>query len=1060
MKDFARDVLHETGYLIDGGAPAEGLILPDAILESAGDAARLGPIFTQNDTSLGADAVFRVGTSPVILFKSADATDEREIDWHRTAWNFGVAPLLWVTTPEYVRLYNAYQPPEEYGKRSPLIAEFAIGDALAPAMRQIEEACGRRHVAMGSFWKSGLARDIDRRTRIDNVLLGELSELLGTLVKRGLKPSLAQKLVGRCVFFQYLVHRGYLTPAELESRFGAPGLHSILSDLDKSYALFRWIRATFNGDLFPIEDEASERAQLSESQDPLGPLADFFGHFSIVDGQGRLFPFRFEAIPVELISSIYEKFVHMSETDGSPKAGVHYTPINLVDLVLDPVFEGLQPGARVLDPACGSGVFLVESLRRLVWLQARHSTLTRALIRKTLLQQVRGVDISPAALSVAAFSLYLALLELDPDPPRGIDGLGCLKFDPLMGRVLFATSTFEPGLETRLLPNDIDPRFEVIVGNPPWTYSADEKALDRDLARASDEEDAADEALGDGNVAQPIPSDPPGQRSGTTYSRLKSLPIPPRSTDWPFLWRCRELGGPATRIALVMKATPFFSQAPATHAARDAILRGFQNVTLVNLSQLRMSRLFQEYESATGDGSQKKRAAGPAMLFLSNCLPVDKGSVAVLNFPWSSSFNRTGVFELPADPPKLLDLARLKAQPGLVKAATFGTDRDAWFLERLSRNPRVASFQAWCVAADVPTGRGLRAGSGMDAAHLRGLPHVTARDVKKGRVAVDLPIFDNEQVNRSREPALFKGPVVLLPEGSLTAAPLYGRYTAAMDGRDLAYNSSFVGVSFHGKPAALGQAFAAVMHSRFIAHQLAFTAGTLGVKQTKVEVVDLEALYLPTLDKLSANDMAALAGAYTRLAGNEDADDVREAAERIDEIVENLAGLSDDDRRLLADADRRTRAIFFETETARRAMEAEPTEAELRRYAHNLCSAFNAFATEPEDERLFPDRYTQLTHDVVVLRFGLTEGQPVQDTALRPGTMEEMSDAPLEFLGGSELPYLKPSKSLRLYVASFAYVLKPAHYRCFSPAAGQTDADRIVADLMDPMFPSAETSAA
>lgn len=151
--------------------------------------------------------------------------------------------------------------------------------------------------------------------------------------------------------------------------------------------------------------------------------------------------------------------------------------------------------------------------------------------------------------------------------------------------------------------------------------------------------------------------------------------------------------------------------------------------------------------------------------------------------------------------------------------------------------------------------------------------------------------------------------------------------------------------------------------------------------------------------------------------------------------------------------------MFFETETARRAMEAEPIEAELRLYAHNLCSVFNAFATEPEDERLFPDRYSRLTHDVVVLRFELTQGKPVQDTALSLGTMEEMSDAPLEFLGGSELPYLKPSKSLRLYVGSYAYVLKPAQYRCFSPAAGQADADQIVADLMNPAFPTAESGA-
>jgi hypothetical protein len=1065
MRDFAINVLRETGYLSEKGAPAEGLLLPSSAAKSPGDAARLGPLFSEREGGLGADAVFRVGTSPVILFKSSEAVPDSEREWHRIAWNFGVAPLLWVTTPQYVRLYNAYQPPEEYGKRAPLLAEFRTGEALAPALRHVEAVCGRRHVAMGSFWKSKLARSIDRRTRIDNVLLGELGDLLVALVKRGLKPSLAQKLVGRCVFFQYLVHRGYLREAELEARFGASALHEILSDLDRTYALFRWIRTTFNGDLFPIEDEASERTQLGESAAKLEPLADFFGHFNIVDRQGRLFPFRFDAIPVELISSIYEKFVHMSETDGSPRSGVHYTPINLVDLVLDPVFEGLRPDARVLDPACGSGVFLVESLRRLVWLQGRDHPIDRELIRKTLLEQIRGVDISPAALSVAAFSLYLALLELDPEPPRGIDGLACLKFDPLQDRVLFATSTFEPGLEDRLLP-DGSRRFDVIIGNPPWTYNAEEKLVDRRLARAAPADDeSADESDGDEDGPGYDPEVPAhweasSARSGTTYARLKNLPIPPRSTDWAFLWRCRDLGGPETRIALVMKATPFFSLAPATHGARNAILHSFANVTLVNLSQLRTSRLFQEYEGGSGEAKQKKRAAGPALLFLSNCLPADDASVAVLNFPWSSAFNRTGVFELPADPPKVLGLDRIRIQPGLLKAATFGTDRDAWFLERLSRNSRVCSFSRWCTEAGVPAGRGFRAGTGMDAGHLTGLPRVTARDIQRGRVFETLPVFKGDEVNRSREPALFRGPLVLLPEGSLTAAPLYGRYTAAVDDRDLAYNSSFVGISFQGRSPVHARALAAIMHSRFIAYQLALTGGTLGVKQTKVEVVDLEAVYLPKLDDLAPDDVQTLAKAFEALTG-EDSDAISRAADLIDSIVERAAGLNAEDQRLLADADRRTRAIFFETEAARKAMEAGPTQPELHRYAENLCAAFNAFATEPDDEVLLPDLFAELTHDVVVLRFALArQDQSPSDVELRPGRLEEMNGAPVDALGGSDLPYLKPAKSLRLYVGPYAYVLKPAQYRCFSPAAGQTDADRIVADLMDPAFPTAELGVA
>ena len=1064
MRDFATDILKATGYLLPTDIASEGLILPDAPI-SPGEAARFGPLFSADRGGLGADAVFRVGTSPVIVFKSAELPTDAEIEWHRIAWNFGVAPLLWVTTPQYVRLYNAYQPPEEYGKLPPLLTEFPLGEALGQALHHLESVCGRHHVAMGSFWKSPLARRIDRRSRIDNVLLGELGNLLGALVERGLRPSLAQKLVGRCIFFQYLLHRGYLTENELTERFGAPALHVILTDIDNSYRLFRWIRTTFNGDLFPIEDEVSEREQLAQSAENLEPLADFFGHFNIKDRQGRLFPFRFDAIPVELISSIYEKFVHMSEMDGAPRLGVHYTPINLVDLVLDPVFEGIQADAKVLDPACGSGVFLVESLRRLVWLRTQKEPLTRELIRDTLLDQIRGIDISPAALSVAAFSLYLALLELDPSPPRGIDALTCLRFDPLHERVLFSTSTFEPGLEERILIDNPNKRFDIIVGNPPWTYSAAEKLADNQLMRQAEEETEEEE---EGNGVElegeyeeasrlPLIVEEDQQRLGTTYARLEGLPIPPRSMDWAFLWRCRDLGHADTRIALLMKATPFFSLAPKTCAARDQVLRAFPNVTLINLSQLRTSRLFQEYEGGNDNDRRTKRAAGPALLFLSNCLPSDPASVAVLNLPWSSTFNRIGVFELPADLPKVLELGMVKAQPGLLKAATFGTDRDAWFLERLSRNPKACTFSTWCEMSGLPAGRGYRAGTVMNATHLLGLPRVSARDVMRGRLATNLPSFEYEHVNRARDPALFKGPLVLLPEGSLTGAPLNGRYTAVFDERDLAYNSSFVGVSFRGRPTIFARALSAIMHSRLVAYQLALTGGTVGVKQTKIEVVDIENIKLPKIETFSDDDIKSLSDALDVLTTKTVTKELLEAAATIDRVVETAVGLSENDQSLLFDSDRQTRAIFFETKAARQPMETPPTEPEIQLYAKNLCLAFNAFALEPEDQVLVPDRYTELGHDLVVVKFFLTsQGHSEPSQILAPGQIDEMDDALTNILGGTDLPYLKPAKSLRLYAGRTTYMIKPAQYRYFSPAAGQSDADRIVSDLMSPAFPAAE----
>ena len=1018
-------------------------MLPNAVTTSSGDATRLGPLLSAERGGLGAEAVFRVGTSPIILFKSSDSCSHEEESWHRVAWNFGVAPLLWVTTPEYIRLYNAYQPPKEYAKQSPLLHEFHYRNALGHAFEEIEEVCGRRHITSGSFWNSPLARHIDRRSRVDNVLLVELGHLLSALHDRGLRPSLAQKLVGRCIFFQYLIHRGYLTEVELQEHFGAPTLSSILSNLDNTYTVFRWIRSTFNGDLFPIEDEESERDQLFHSTEGLQPLSDFFGHFNIADGQGRLFPFRFDAIPVELISSIYEKFAHMTETGITTTTSIHYTPINLVDLVLDPLFEGIEPDAHVLDLACGSGVFLVESLRRLAWLRSRHQALERDLVHNILTNQIRGVDVSPAALAVAAFSLYLALLELDPSPPSGVDALGCLRFPPLQNQVLYATSAFDPRLEGVLTGNDRFGAFDIIVGNPPWTYNASEKAADRELAQVDEPKERSDNA--ESNKVEWESA-----LSGTTYSRREGHEIPPRSSDWPFLWRCLDFSHAGTRLAMVMKATPFYSLAPKTYSARDAVLRAFPNVSLVNLSQLRTSRLFQEYENWDGSRKEKRRTAGPALLFLSNCLSTDPECISIMDFHWTSSFGRTGVFELPADSPRTLSLDKLHSVPGLLKAATFGTDRDAWFLERLSRNSRVIPFQEWCNQLALPSGRGYRAGEGMDAAHLIGLPDASARDVNRGQVASRLQIFQKRRVNRSRHASIFEGPLVLLPEGSLSAVPLRGRYTAVYDDRDIAYNSSFFGISFSEHGPTLARALAAVMHSRLVAYQLAFMGGTVGVKQTKIEVVDLANIRLPRVHELGSEELRMLSRAHRTLISHREPSAIVEAGAVIDGIVESASSLNEHDLNLLYDSDRRARAIFFESQHARAPMEAEPTSEEVKLYAHNVCATFNAFAITEDDQILEPDHYSTVRRDLIVIKLRLTNKKGAHSLGVPEQRESDQADYTMfQALGGSELPHIVAAKTLRVYSDQHVYLVKPAQYRCFSPAAGQADADCIVSDVME-----------
>ena len=113
--------------------------------------------------------------------------------------------------------------------------------------------------------------------------------------------------------------------------------------------------------------------------------------------------------------------------------------------------------------------FLVEALRRLVYLRTQELP-TREVIRSTLYEQVYGVDISEPAIRVAAFSLYLAALELDPNPRPAKS----LKFQPLIGKTLLvgdARTIEQQGDGNVALTTPAGPKqFDLIVGNPPWSF--------------------------------------------------------------------------------------------------------------------------------------------------------------------------------------------------------------------------------------------------------------------------------------------------------------------------------------------------------------------------------------------------------------------------------------------------------------------------------------------------------------------------------------------------------------------------------------------------------------
>ena len=131
--------------------------------------------------------------------------------------------------------------------------------------------------------------------------------------------------------------------------------------------------------------------------------------------------------------------VHESLLAGRKEAGAFYTPPFLVEhLLAETLVPLLSPGrrVRVLDPACGTGAFLVPAARRIA--QATGLPLADAIAC------VHGVDLDPVAVEIARFLLWLE----GPSVPRS---------------VLDAHLVVGDGLQL-----EADASYDAVVGNPPF----------------------------------------------------------------------------------------------------------------------------------------------------------------------------------------------------------------------------------------------------------------------------------------------------------------------------------------------------------------------------------------------------------------------------------------------------------------------------------------------------------------------------------------------------------------------------------------------------------------
>ncbi|MBN9890168.1 MULTISPECIES: HsdM family class I SAM-dependent methyltransferase [Rhodobacterales] len=431
----------------------------------------------------GARAVFfeaaRHGRAPVaqaLVFDMAEHGDDRQFaNLHKRLWSWGGVPIVYRVGPGRIQLFRCAHEPDFVGSNGTNVcrpirtltvgAEIAAQDAWWDADR----------IRNGAIWDDPdacrlmlSAKKSAHRTLVDAVhaLSNQLSE------RRLLDSGLQRRLLILSLLIAYLEERSVLLPDDFDQALpGATRFFQVLGNGPALVSLLESLEERFNGHVFRLKD--AERSALAESE-ALASYARLVEGFEDASGQlslWRLYSFR--DLPVELISNIYQLFV-------KDTASSIYTPPALVRLILEEVLswkriDALMEGDGViLDPACGSGVFLVEAYKRLVLHWRWRNGWARPGVEelRPLLQRVHGIDLEDGAVELAAFSLCLSLCDaLEPEDIRSSVKL----FPPLGNHTLHGSCFFE-AKERGLVQAPV----AVVVGNPPF-----ESALTTDGAKRS-----------------------------------------------------------------------------------------------------------------------------------------------------------------------------------------------------------------------------------------------------------------------------------------------------------------------------------------------------------------------------------------------------------------------------------------------------------------------------------------------------------------------------------------------------------------------------------------------
>ena len=363
-------------------------------------------------------------------------------------WNLRGTPIVFIITEDILDIYNGFS----FDTKTSLFDKLKVGNVNL-TIENINEYL--------SIWDIITGKAFDNlkkpKAQVDEKLLENLESTKKILKRKGLDNTFAQNIIGRLLFSRYLLDRG----VKIESKFftDKQSFLTLIKNKELLYEYFNYLKKTFNGDLFPVN-----KIEISQVTDMhLDYLYELFSgsdmHGDTV--QKSFFElYDFNIIPIELISEVYERFIGKKK---QKKNAAYYTPSFLVDYILEKTVKthlDTNKACKVFDPSCGSGIFLVESLRSIIEKNLdKKGNIQKEKLKELLADNIFGLDIDKNAINLTVFSLCLTLLDyIDPKD------ITKFKLPNLLGKNLFNADFFD----TKHSFNQKIENLDFILGNPPW----------------------------------------------------------------------------------------------------------------------------------------------------------------------------------------------------------------------------------------------------------------------------------------------------------------------------------------------------------------------------------------------------------------------------------------------------------------------------------------------------------------------------------------------------------------------------------------------------------------